>query len=626
MTTDRDLVVATVLAHNNPWSAARVLGALRAQSRPVDEVVIVDNGSSVPLIDQFKAAEITLRTNEHVLRSDTNRGVGAGHNLGIDYARALGSDLIWILEHDSFADPDCLAVLLGLLGPDDAVIAVPLLARNEYERVLADRRPPGSGAHSTEHGHVLTFNGILLAASLLDRIGPLREDLGVGLEDRDFLRRAVGVGARLAFPSRTLMIHPTRGNNRFPEPVAPERLYYSVRNALVEERERGDKPALLRLARTVGAAGLDVVHRESDAAHHRLRGLWDGLTMPVAPAHISGPGQVQIDVVAAPPPVDSTATHDVTLCRVCGEGSSDTVFQVRSWRLLPQHSSFSYSECSACGSLTLLDDADPSGFYGASYDRLRPRRTLNPDLRHLVAGRVGRALARSRVMASVSLLDRYASSWYAWFRGSRLTGDTPILDVGCGNGAMLDHLRLFGFSNLTGTDPFLVSETSEGSIRLRRAELSDLPARPEFGIILFNHSLEHVDDPLESLRAACSRLLDGGLIVVRVPIVGGAAWRRYRDNFSSLDAPLHRFIPTPNGVQYLARRAGAQVVRWVGESTPWYYLASEIIRRGINPEVVNPREALGQRQQRWAERAARRERGSESGQATFVIRPDRGAT
>jgi SAM-dependent methyltransferase len=188
---------------------------------------------------------------------------------------------------------------------------------------------------------------------------------------------------------------------------------------------------------------------------------------------------------------------------------------------------------------------------------------------------------------------------------------------------MLGHLRSFGFRNLTGIDPFLVSEVTDDGVRLIRAGLSDIPADPQYGLILFNHSLEHLDGPLDALRAACSRLLDGGRIVVSLPIIGGSAWQRYRDNLFSLDAPLHRFVPTPPGMDRLVRRAGAEVIRWVGGSTSWYYLASEAIRRGVNPELVHPRSIFGERQQAWAEQMARRERGREAGEATFLIRPVR---
>ncbi len=157
-------------------------------------------------------------------------------------------------------------------------MAIPLLARNEYERVDLDRRPPvyDGSTRSTEHDHLVTFNGIVVSLDLLDRVGALREDLYVGLEDRDFARRLAGIGGRLVVSRRVLGIHPTRGNGRFPEPIAPERLYYSVRNQFISRREIGERPGSKRVAGALGAASRAIVTGDPASAAARLRGLRDG--------------------------------------------------------------------------------------------------------------------------------------------------------------------------------------------------------------------------------------------------------------------------------------------------------------------------------------------------------------
>ena len=119
-----------------------------------------------------------LSANEVLLRSPSNSGVGAGHNTAIEAARRAGCELVWILEQDTFIDPDCLAGLLDLRTGADDEVAIPLLARNEYERVGLDKEPPvyDGSPQPTEDSHLVTFNGILVPVNLLDRVGALRED------------------------------------------------------------------------------------------------------------------------------------------------------------------------------------------------------------------------------------------------------------------------------------------------------------------------------------------------------------------------------------------------------------------------------------------------------------------
>jgi SAM-dependent methyltransferase len=100
--------------------------------------------------------------------------------------------------------------------------------------------------------------------------------------------------------------------------------------------------------------------------------------------------------------------------------------------------------------------------------------------------------------------------------------DEPLrlLDVGCGAGGMLDHLREFG--DVTGVDPApaAVRYAAGKGADVRFGTLpDDLPftTSEHFDVITLLDVLEHIDDDVASLRALHRLLVPGGLLLLTVP-------------------------------------------------------------------------------------------------------------
>lgn len=305
-------------------------------------------------------------------------------------------------------------------------------------------------------------------------------------------------------------------------------------------------------------------------------------------------------------------------CIACEADNDGGRFATQSARSLPGIEYSDYGECAECGSLRLIDDIDSAARFGDVYERQRAAPTVPPpSTATRFVGEIGTRL----VGRAATRPDRWFPSqmtWAAQFRGADIGLADPILDVDCGNGANLLHLSRFGFTDLLGIDPFLPEpEIDLGAVRLRRGTLTDTSGR--FAAIIFKHSLEQVDDPVDHLVAARDRLRHGGVIVVELPIAGGRAWRRFRDNWADLDAPLNRFIPSPTGMRAIAERAGLRVVRWHGASNAHSYRNSLLIQNGANPTSERPENHLSRRMLDWCEAEAGAERGAEATQAIFVL-------
>lgn len=144
----------------------------------------------------------------------------------------------------------------------------------------------------------------------------------------------------------------------------------------------------------------------------------------------------------------------------------------------------------------------------------------------------------------------------------------PILDVGAGEGTLLDALAARG-RRVTGLE--------RGA---RREDLLDepieaLPGDGGWAAVVFWHSLEHLPRPRSAVREAARLLAPGGALIVAVPNTASIQARLFGDRWLHLDIPrhlVHLSTATLTGglvedgfaigsVSYL--RAGQVVIGWL---------------------------------------------------------------
>jgi hypothetical protein len=261
---------------------------------------------------------------------------------------------------------------------------------------------------------------------------------------------------------------------------------------------------------------------------------------------------------------------------------------------------FDYERCARCGSLQIAAIPDDlSRYYSGDYYSFKKRHARTPDrLRDIARKRVARLLVGKG--SSSELLSRaLLPAWGEWFQGFDDGLAEPILDVGCGKGALLSELGRYGFSRLEGLDAFL-------------AEDAVLPN----GV-----RLEHMVDPLAQLEHARRLLAPGGRVAVRVPLVGGS-WDRYGVAFNGLaEAPRHLFVPTANGMLILGERAGLRCERTRYDGNGRHVLQSR--GRAVTGMASRGQsEWLPSRLDRWRARtdAWRQNRSGRGDAATFLFR------
>ncbi len=238
-------VVAVIVTMHRRELLTRSLAALASQTRPLDHVIVVDNGPDDPAREAVEASGLPVT----YLLSHHNLGGAGGFALGMLHALAMGADWVWCADDDGRpADEHVLATLLDCADRHDLAEVSPLVAdlaapdrlAFPLRRGLRWRRDPAQlGDGEVLPNYASLFNGALFRADTLDRIGVPDLRLFSRGDETEIHRRLQRSGLRYGTCLRTRYIHPS-GTEEF-KPILGGRLsaqypddagkrYYTYRN------------------------------------------------------------------------------------------------------------------------------------------------------------------------------------------------------------------------------------------------------------------------------------------------------------------------------------------------------------------------------------------------------------
>lgn len=99
--------------------------------------------------------------------------------------------------------------------------------------------------------------------------------------------------------------------------------------------------------------------------------------------------------------------------------------------------------------------------------------------------------------------------------------DIRIADIGCGKGGLLSFLKEQGFSNITGVeiDPKCADYARNNfKVPVETGSVNNLPfEKNSLDMLIYNHVLEHLDEPARALDEAGKALKKDGLVFIEVP-------------------------------------------------------------------------------------------------------------
>lgn len=244
---------------------------------------------------------------------------------------------------------------------------------------------------------------------------------------------------------------------------------------------------------------------------------------------------------------------------------------------------FRYVQCTACGALQLQNPpTDWTRYYRSDYyaQGSAPRRTGVRRLLRVMRNR-GTFIAEADVLSQMlaARMSYPIAGAKDWFRLAGVKRDARILDVGCGDGMIVQDLSEIGFRSVLGIDPFLANERDvDGGGRLRKANIFELT--DTFDVVMMHHSLEHAPDQIEMLSAVARRLSAIGVAIVRIPIVAWA-WDHYGVNWVQADAPRHFCLHSIKSLELTCAKSGLRIDRLEYDSTGFQIAGSELYTRDV---------------------------------------------
>lgn len=212
-------------AYNRADLIGATLDSLLAQTRPPDEIVVVDDGSSDGTPDAVSAYGPAVQ-----LICQANAGAGAARNRG--FAAATG-EVIHFMDSDDLSSPNTHAVQLAAIEAGADIVHGPWLKARFAGTVIAPEpvvlqqgpvpAQPGMDQLVLGTGWVTVFQPCLFRRSVIEAAGPYRTDLAPS-EDTEMLYRLLRQARRVTHTPETIVLYRVHPENQISEAQPVKRL------------------------------------------------------------------------------------------------------------------------------------------------------------------------------------------------------------------------------------------------------------------------------------------------------------------------------------------------------------------------------------------------------------------
>jgi len=319
------------------------------------------------------------------------------------------------------------------------------------------------------------------------------------------------------------------------------------------------------------------------------------------------------------------SNNEELTCAICGNNKNNARYEVGEM-MFGTGEKFDYFQCPECSCLQIVKVPEnigkyyPSNYYSfntvPSVERIKMLQGRYQFSGRGVAGKLISKIIPGGKKVIYDFLSQEIS------KGS-ISFESSILDVGTGNGELLNMLAGLGFKNLCGIDPYIGADSlRDNGVRLLKAHLTELDGK--YDVIMFNHSFEHIYEQTETMRALANLLAENGVCIIRMPLVSSYAWEHYGVNWCHIEAPRHFFLHSVKSTEILCRDHGFKISDITWDSSESQFIGSErhIAGKGLLhfPHTIIFRLIHFNKIRGYRKKARELNRQKRGDQACFIIR------
>lgn len=165
-----------------------------------------------------------------------------------------------------------------------------------------------------------------------------------------------------------------------------------------------------------------------------------------------------------------------------------------------------------------------------------------------------------------------------------------MLDVGFGSGHFLILAQRVGWQ-VSGADPdpVAVANARKAGLDVRQGNIETFEDLLEqFDVITLNHVIEHVHDPIKTLKQAYDLLKPGGWLYIDTPNIDAYGHQHFKEHWRGLEVPRHLVIFNWASIENLLNKVGFDELRQIQRFAPYAALAasSRSIQHEVDPYTV----------------------------------------
>lgn len=136
-----------------------------------------------------------------------------------------------------------------------------------------------------------------------------------------------------------------------------------------------------------------------------------------------------------------------------------------------------------------------------------------------------------------------------------------VLEVGCSTGIMLELLKNKGWETLgIEISQEAVVVARERGVQIINDKFEDVNLSKKFDLVIFNHSLEHLENPMKTLEKVSRLLSKGGIIYIDVPNFGGLSAKLQGTNWPLLLPEEHYWHFSYKSLEILLKKMGFKII------------------------------------------------------------------